>query len=445
MEPQPELSAPSISLASYLRLVRGNRNFRRLWLAQIVSELGDWFYTLSIYTLLLQLTGRASSVALALVLQVLPQTLVGPTAGVVNDRLRRKHVMIAADLIRFGVVLAMLLVRSRSLVWLIYPLLLAETVMAAFFEPARNAVIPNITSQGEVLIANTLSSATWSVNLLIGAAAGGVVAAFFGRDTVFILNALSFLASAILIGGMRFAEPHAEAAAPLRPRDLVDFSPVLEGIRYVRNHRTLLPAVFAKAGELMIGPSWVIFTVLGAHEFAVRWHNMNAARGAMLGMSILLGGRGVGALVGPLVSARWASRSDRRLQLGILFGYLTIAVGYGALGRSSTVWMAAACAMLAHAGGSTVWVFSTTLLQLHTEDRFRGRVFSADLGFSMLTIAAGAYLCGRLLDAGIAARTVATYTGLVMLIPATLWTLAMRVGMERVRKGEPGEFHSSSP
>jgi hypothetical protein len=92
--------------------------------------------------------------------------------------------------------------------------------------------------------------------------------------------------------------------------------------------------------------------------------------------------------------------------------------------------MAAACAMLAHAGGSTVWVFSTTLLQLHTDDRFRGRVFSADLGFSMLTIAAGAYLCGRLLDSGIAARTVATYTGLVMLIPAVLWALAIGVGRE---------------
>jgi MFS family permease len=431
MEPQPELAAPSISLAAYLRLVRGNRNFRRLWLAQIVSEIGDWFYTLSIYTLLLQLTGHASSVALALVLQVLPQTLVGPTAGVVNDRLRRKHVMIAADLLRFGIVLAMLLVRSRPMVWLVYPLLLAETIMAAFFEPARSAVIPNIAARGEVLIANTLSSATWSVNLLIGASVGGVVAAFFGRDAVFILNALSFLASAALIGGMHFAEPHAESAAPLRPRDLVDFSPVLEGIRYIRNHRTLLPTVFAKAGELMIGPSWVIFTVLGAHEFAVHWRNVDAARGAMLGMSILLGGRGLGALVGPLVSARWAGRSDRRLQLGILFGYLTIAIGYGALGISRTVWMASACAMLAHAGGSTVWVFSTTLLQLHTEDRFRGRVFSADLGFSMLTIAAGAYLCGRLLDAGIAARTVATYTGLVMLIPATLWTLAMRFGMER--------------
>jgi hypothetical protein len=81
--------------------------------------------------------------------------------------------------------------------------------------------------------------------------------------------------------------------------------------------------------------------------------------------------------------------------------------------------------MLAHMGGSTVWVFSTTLLQVHTEDRFRGRVFSADLGFSMLTIAAGAFLCGRLLDAGVAARSIATWTGVVMLIPAALWALAL--------------------
>jgi len=426
MEPEPEHGASSISLASYVRLVRANRNFRRVWLAQIVSEIGDWFYTLSIYTLLLQLTGHAGSVALALVLQVLPQTLVGPTAGVVNDRLKRKHVMIAADLVRFAVVLAMLLVRSRSMVWLVYPLLLAETTMAAFFEPARNAVIPNITAESEILVANTMASATWSVNLLIGASIGGVVAALFGRDTVFILNALSFLLSAILISGMRFAEPHAENAVPLQTRDLVDFSPVLEGILYIRSHRTLLPAVFAKAGELMVGPSWVIFTVMGAREFAVRGRGIDAAGGAMLGMSILLGGRGLGALVGPLVSARWAGRSDHRLRLGILFGYLTIAIGYGVLGASRSVWMAAACAMLAHAGGSTVWVFSTTLLQLHTEDRFRGRVFSADLGLASLTFATTAYVCGRFLDVGISARTVATGTGVLMLIPAAMLAWALR-------------------
>src|SRR5579871_6966599 len=109
------MSSPSsISLRSYATLLRTNRNFRRLWLAQIVSEMGDWFYILAIYSLLLQFTGRAQSVALALVLQVLPSTLVGPTAGVVNDRIRRQSVMIAADLARAVIVLGMMLVRSRS-------------------------------------------------------------------------------------------------------------------------------------------------------------------------------------------------------------------------------------------------------------------------------------------------------------------------------------------
>jgi MFS family permease len=138
MEPAFELEIRPVSFASYRRLLGGNRNFRRLWSAQVVSELGDWFYTLAIYNLLLQLTGRAGSVALALVLQVLPQTLIGPASGVVNDRLRRKRVMIAADLGRMAIVLCMLLVRSSKDVWMVYPLLVAETLLAAFFEPARS-------------------------------------------------------------------------------------------------------------------------------------------------------------------------------------------------------------------------------------------------------------------------------------------------------------------
>lgn len=133
MEPEPEHEVSSISIAAYLRLLRQNRNFRRLWAAQIVSEIGDWFYSLAIYNLLLQFTGQARSVALALVLQVIPQTLVGPIAGVVNDRVSRKLVMIVSDLARMVIVLAMLLVRSRSTIWLVYPLLFLESVMWAFF------------------------------------------------------------------------------------------------------------------------------------------------------------------------------------------------------------------------------------------------------------------------------------------------------------------------
>jgi hypothetical protein len=197
-----------------------------------------------------------------------------------------------------------------------------------------------------------------------------------------------------------------------------------------------MATVFAKSGELMIGPSWVLFTVMGHRYFPLHWRNLDPEGGAMLGMSLLLGARGLGALVGPLVSARWAGREYRRLRLGILLGYLVVAVGYGALGGSSNVWVACAWVMLAHMGGSTIWVFSTTLLQLHTDDRFRGRVFAADLGFCMLTIAIGAYVCGRFLDAGVSARVVATCTGFVMLLPACLWALAMRRGnAKRVRVG----------
>jgi MFS family permease len=434
MEPAPELEVSRVSFSSYLRLLRQNRNFRRLWMAQIVSEVGDWFYSLAIYTLLLQLTGRAGSVALALVLQVLPQTFVGPAAGVVNDRIRRKHVMIAADLARMVIVFSMLLVRSRSMVWLVYPLLLLETIMAAFFEPARSSAIPNITTREDLVLANTLSSTTWSMNLVLGAALGGMVAALLGRDAVFVLNAVSFLASALLIRGMRFDEPHAESGPKLRLAELLDFSPVVEGIRYVRRDARLLATVFVKAGMFVIGPSWVIFTVMGQRDFPVRWHGMDAQRGAMLGMSLLMGARGVGALIGPLLSAPWAGQVERRLRLAILVGFLAEAFGYAALGRAGNVWLACLCVVLAHCGGSSVWVFSTTLLQLNTDDRFRGRVFAADLGLSMLTIAVGAYLAGRFMDWGVSARGVASWAGLLMLLPAAAWGWGMRVWPAREAK-----------
>jgi len=426
MEPEPEREATGVSLRAYAVLLRGNRNLRRLWMAQIVSELGDWFYTLAIYTLLLQLTGKASSVALALVLQVLPQTLIGPAAGVINDRIRRKHVMIAADLARAAIVISMLLVRSPGQVWMIYPLLLLETIMAAFFEPARSSVIPNITTRENLVLANTLSSTTWSINLVMGAAVGGVVAAFLGRDAVFVLNAFSFLLSALLIRGMRFVEPHAEGAPPLRWRDLVDYSPVVQGIRYVRNDRRLVTTIFAKAAMFVIGPSWVIFTLMGQRDFPVRARWIDPHGGAMLGMSLLMGARGVGALLGPLLAAPWAGHIQRRLQTAILVGLTIDALGYMALGRASSIWLACLAVTFAHCGGSTVWVFSTTLLQLNTDDHFRGRVFAADLGFSMFTIAVGAFLAGRFLDWGASARAVATWAGLLMLPAVVLWAWAMR-------------------
>jgi MFS family permease len=423
-----------LTLSTYWQIIRHNTNFRRLWIAQIVSEIGDWFYTLAIFSLVLQLTGSAESVGIAMMIQVLPQTLVSPLAGVVNDRLSRRSVMIAADIARFAIVLAMLLVRSPDMVWLIYPLLFLETVSAAFFGPARSAVIPNLVSADDVIAANTLSASTWSFNLMIGAALGGVVAALFGRDVVFVLNAFSFLVSAVFIGRTRFEEPHTQHDESLRAKDLVDFSPVMEGIRYVARDRKLLASVFAKAGELMVGPAYVLFTVMGRRYFPVYWRGDDPERATMLGMSLLIGARGIGTFFGPLWAARWAGHSQRRLEQGILLGYFIIAIGYAALGGAYHVALACLYIAFAHCGGSTVWVFSTTLLQLKSEDRFRGRVFAADNALNMLGIAVTAFICGEFLDHGVSPRVAASAVGVSMLLPAALWAWAVRPWRQQIKQ-----------
>jgi MFS family permease len=121
------------------------------------------------------------------------------------------------------------------------------------------------------------------------------------------------------------------------------------------------------------------------------------------------------------------------LQLGILLAYVAMGTGYVLIGFSPTLWLASACIVLAHCGGATTWVFSTTLLQLRSEDRFRGRVFSADLGLCMLTIAVGAFVTGRLVDAGISPRVLVSAAGVAMLLPAALWAWAMRTMRQRTK------------
>jgi MFS family permease len=417
----------SLSLSTYWRLLKGNRNFRLLWSAQIISEIGDWLYAISIYSLLLELTGSAQAVAVAIVFQELPQCLAAPAAGVLNDRLSRRRIMIGADLMRAGIVLLMLLALSKAWLTLIYTLLFVETTMWAFFEPARSAVIPSISRGEELLAANTLSSSTWSVNLAVGSALGGVVAAVFGRPAVFILNAVSFLVSAALVHKLDFDEPHLASSPPWRLRDCTDFSPVLEGIRYVGRDARLLSTLLVKTGLGIMGAWWVVLPVLGERRFPVHVPGVDPERAGMLGMSVLLGARGIGSLLGPLVSGYWAGSSNRRMRVGILYGFLAGVAGYLVIGYAGAVWLAVAAVILAHAGGSTVWVFSTTLLQRQTDDRFRGRVFSSDYALMVMTMSLATYAAGSLIDRGVAPQTIATLSGFAGLVPVAAWASAQRL------------------
>jgi len=238
----------------YFALLRSNANFRRLWMAQLISEIGDWFYSLAVYDLLLLTTHSAKAVSWAIIIQTLPWFFMTPLAGHIVDRFSRRRLMILADVIRGFVVLGLLLARSRSEVWLVYVLLGLEVIFASFFEPARSALLPSITSADEILPANALCSATWSLALTVGAALGGAVAALLGRNVAFAVNSLSFFASALLILRIQVRESHLVPADSSedcpQPRGLQSLR---EGWDYMRRNPKVSVLAFAKTGLGILG------------------------------------------------------------------------------------------------------------------------------------------------------------------------------------------------
>jgi hypothetical protein len=191
-----------------------------------------------------------------------------------------------------------------------------------------------------------------------------------------------------------------------------------------------------KTGIGIMGASWVIFPVMGERIFPLRGHGLSGTRGGMLSMSLLMASRGLGSLVGPLLAAGWAGQNQRRLRILIFTGLTVGGAGYVLLGAAPGLVLACAAIMFAHMGGSNIWVSSTTLLQMNTEDRFRGRVFSADLSVLTLIMAISTFFAGRILDAGISPRELAVGVGLTVMLPAAAWLWAQ--GLWRTNKYPAG-------
>ena len=401
--------------SGFLEVLRANRNFRQLWLGQVVSQLGDWFDTIALYTLLLNLTGSGRAVGLLLVARFLPSFFVGPLSGVIIDRFSRRMIMIVSDVVRAVVVLGFLFVRRPEQVWLIYALTILQLVFSTFFEPAKTAVIPSIVSGRELLAANAVASATWSVMLTLGAAFGGLVTGWFGTDVAFVLDSLTYVVSALLIAGVRFPKRPPRAKSKLTIGKALGITDTLEGARYVWQR----PRVFAL---MMVKPAWgfgggilALLAVYGEKIFPV-------GRSAATGIGILYAARGIGTAIGPIAMRRIAGETRRQLQTAIGIAFLVGGVFYVAFGTATNFALALIVLMIAHTGGSVLWVNSTVLLQSAVEDNFRGRVFAAELALLTLTMAASNYLTGELLDRfHYSPRTVTIGIGVFFLLPGLCW------------------------
>lgn len=417
-------------LAPYFVLLRRNPAFRRLFVAQLISFAGDWFATVALLGLVLELTGSAAAASLVIVLQTGGFALASPVAGVLADRLDRKKLMVVADFARVPVALALILARSPDTLWICFLAITLLAIGAAAFEPSSSAALPNLVEPDELGEANVVLGSAWGVMLAVGAGLGGIVAATLGRDAAFAINAASFALSGLLIVGIK--RPFQQSRAPASGATAgADSSSPIEAIaivlRFARQSRLLAALLLSKT---MFGVGTGVVLMLAVFS-------QDVFHAGDVGIGLLYAARGLGALIGPFAARAIVGTDDRGIIRGILGSVITVAIAYALFPLSPTIWVAAALVFVGHLGGGAQWMLSTYGLQRAAPDEIRGRIFSFDYGLVTLTISVSTILAGILSEK--LAPQVAVWTMVALIAAAgTAWFAFTRPLLRRREAASTG-------
>ena len=403
----------------YLDLLRRNRNYRNLWFARVVSNLGDWFNLLASAALIARLTDSGAAISLLFLVRFLPLFFMSPFAGVIADHFDRRKVLIATNLLRAVTVLALLLVDRPERIWLLYVLTALQFVFSAVFTPAETALIPNVVDDDDLITANALDSLTWSTMLAFGAMLGGLAAAFFGVATAFVLDALSFLLSAWFVARVIVPDRAGiggEAAAAHDVRS--SMFAYVAGLRYLWQEPVILGIALAKAGgSLAWGAINVVEIPLAEDVFPLLGNGS-------LTLGILYAATGIGTGVGPLVMRARMGDSKPAQMRAIMIGFGTLTLGIFGLALAPSLPWVLATTILRAVGSGAIWVFATVLLQQLLPDHVRGRVFAFEFAALTLTQAISTLWAGFATDQlGWSLQQVCASVGVVGIITSGLWLL----------------------
>jgi len=429
-------------LNSYLPLLRQNRDFRLLWISQVVSLLGDWFNTIALLALVsIYSNGSGLALSLFLLARVIPPMVIGPIAGVLVDRFNRQKILIYCNVLRTGVILLFLFADSPDKLWLIYLLTFIQFSLSAFFEPGQSAITPALVEPKDIIVANTLASVTWSVMLALGAVIGGIVAAIFGTAIALVIDAFTFALAGWLISKINYVQP-AKIERTATTRHVGGFG---EGLRYIAKHPSTLMTMFIK-GATSIGNIDALMTIFATQVFIIGLNGQ-------LSLGIMYSAFGVGAVIGPFLLNKINDGSIARMRGLVFIGFLWAVLGWALLGASASLLMVCVAIIMRAMGGSANWTYSQVLIQKSVPDEYLGRVFSLDLAFFQFitvisTLAHGAWvdslnqsiipplltlntsLMGdglNLLTYGTVANNLSLIsfgTGVISLIPLVLWGIA---------------------
>jgi MFS family permease len=365
-----------------LSVLTRNRDFRRLFFAEMIVFGADWFVMVPLLVLLNQLTGKGIWGGLALGVETGVVALLLPYAGTIADRFDRKHIMVTTNLGALAAVGTLFAVRGplAGPIALLGIALLA--VAKAFYSPAANSAIPNLVDREDLPSAMAVAGTTWGTMTIIGSSLGGVLSAWLSPYHNFALVGVGLVAAAVMT--LRIRRPMQEAV-PSTERPA--FAAIREAFGYLLTQPRLLALVTVKSAVGLGNGVLTAFPILAAVVFHV----------GPRGLGLLFAVRGLGALVGPIVFRRVLSRTNWLLP-GLALSMSAYGVFY--LGVAMAPWfgLVLVCVFFAHLAGGGNWVMSSYAIQLRVPDELRGRVNATDTMVAMLAVTVSQLIVGLFID-----------------------------------------------
>ncbi|MFD2768278.1 MFS transporter [Micromonospora eburnea] len=396
--------SPTVSV-----LVR-NRDFRNLFLAELVVFGSDWFVMVPLLVLLPELTGSGVWGALVLAVDTGTMALLLPYTGTVADRLDRRKTMIGANLAALAGVLLLLGVRGAGTAWLALVAIAAVAVAKAFYSPAAQAALPNVLDPADLAAGNAVAGSAWGTMTVVGASLGGMLSSAAGPYVSFWVAAGGLAAAAGLATRIRRPLQAPRDSALPHPRT---WPAIHEALRYIAHRPRVLALVAVKSGVGLGNGVLTVFPLLaGVYGLG------------SVGTGLLFAFRGAGALVGPILMRRVLT-NRAWLLTGLALSMSLYGLAY--VGVSVVGWfpLVLVLVLLAHVGGGSNWVLSNYALQREVPDRLRGRVFATDMMLATLAISVSQLGVALVVDQ-VSERTVLAGCGLVTVVYAVVWRFATR-------------------
>lgn len=385
------------------KVLRVNRELRLLFVAQNLSFIGDWFTFVALAGLVQDITGSKFLVSLLLVAFSLPSFLASPIGGPVADKHDRRKVLIVVSILQAIAACGFLFI-GDSRVWIAFVAQSMIAALASFVRPALEAAIPNLARDpDELRQANALFGSSWGVMLAVGAGIGGIFSQVFGRQAAFIADIATFVVAAGLIALVN--RPMQEARAANHSKKIRPISDMHEALHLAKSDPAIMSLLMSKM-TFAVGAGVVSqLAVFAADSF----NRGDAGRGIMLGL------RGLGSALGPLLAARFVKNDLSKVILVCGIAGLGFAGGYLAAAASPFFIIACVCICFAHLGGGAQWTLSTYGLQVRCPDEMRGRVLAGDFALITLSLGLSSLLAGVVSEYIGARGTIAVFALLAVL------------------------------